>query len=78
MPARKALAASDEYEEQEGGDVAAAARAAIESAVVLPFYMDEARLDEVELFYEAVTAASEGETTVPQALFEAQEKSKLE
>jgi multiple sugar transport system substrate-binding protein len=77
MPARKALAASDEYEEEEGADVAAAARAAIESTVVLPFYMDEARMDEIELFYEAVIAAGEGEVTVPQALFEAQEKSKL-
>jgi hypothetical protein len=39
--------------------------------------MDEERMDEIELFYEAVIAAGEGEITVPQALFEAQEKSRL-
>jgi ABC-type glycerol-3-phosphate transport system substrate-binding protein len=77
MPARQSLAESEAYEDQVGEEGAAAARAAIESTVVLPFYMQKERLKEIEIFYSAVLDAAEGRATAREALFEAQQKSKL-
>ena len=77
MPARRSLAESDVYESVVGEETAAAARAAIESTVVLPFYAHRERLKEVERFYAAVLDAAEGQVAPQQALSEAQQASKL-
>jgi multiple sugar transport system substrate-binding protein len=77
MPARRSLARSDAYEDAVGEEAAAAARAAIESTVVLPFYVHRERLQEIERFYAAVLDAAEGKAAPQQALSEAQGASKL-
>jgi ABC-type glycerol-3-phosphate transport system substrate-binding protein len=77
MPARRSLAESEVYGDQVGEEEAAAARAAIESTVVLPFYMQKERLKEIEIWYDAVLDAAEGKASAQEALFEAQQKSKL-
>jgi multiple sugar transport system substrate-binding protein len=77
MPARRSLAESEDYERVAGAEAAAAARAAIESTVVLPFNVHQEQLKELERFYAAVLDAAEGQVAPQQALSEAQQASKL-
>jgi multiple sugar transport system substrate-binding protein len=77
MPPRIALAESKAFENRVGIDVADVSLAAMEADLVLPLYVDEARLDEIERFYEAVLRVCEGETTAADALGQAQGASQL-
>jgi len=77
MPARRSLLESDAYRDEVGEEVAAVARAVLDSEVILPFYMEKDRLEEIERFYDAVLAICEGEATTGEALFEAQQASRM-
>lgn len=78
MPPRQSLAASDAYEDAAGAEVAAAARAAMESDEIHAFYLDERRLEALEAFNDAVYAVCEGAMTAAEALGQAQQASKLQ
>jgi multiple sugar transport system substrate-binding protein len=75
MPARRSLAESDAFDEAVGEQVAATARAAMQSDLVLPFFLEQRRLEAIGDFYRAVTDACEQVTTPEGALSEAQQTS---
>ncbi len=77
-PARRSLAASEAYAQAVGEEIAAATRAALESDVVLAFYVEERRMDAIGAFNEAVLSVCEGEMAAQQALGLAQEASRFQ
>jgi hypothetical protein len=77
MPARRSLAESEAHADKVGAQIAAAARASMDSTVVRPFYVGEDRLDATELFYEAAIEVCEGNASPQEALGEAQLQSRL-
>jgi multiple sugar transport system substrate-binding protein len=78
MPARRSLAASDAFETAVGEQVAAAARAAMQSDLVLPFFLEERRLEAIEVFHQAVMDACEQVATPEEALGTAQQASRFQ
>jgi ABC-type glycerol-3-phosphate transport system substrate-binding protein len=77
MPARRSVAESELYEERAGTEVAAAARAAMQSTLVLPFYVQEERLEAIEAFYDAVIHVCDSGSIAQEALSEAQQASRF-
>ena len=49
----------------------------MESTLVLPFYVQEERLEAIEDFYDAVIQVCDEESIAQEALFEAQQASRL-
>jgi ABC-type glycerol-3-phosphate transport system substrate-binding protein len=77
MPARRSVAESKAYEDSVGEADAATVRATLESDVVLPLYPYGVYLEEIELFNDAVREVCEGTATAGEALYAAQQRSKL-
>jgi ABC-type glycerol-3-phosphate transport system substrate-binding protein len=77
MPARRSTAESELYEKRVGAENASAARAAIASTLVLPFYLQEERLEAIEAFHEAVLEVCDEESIAQEALSEAQQASRF-
>lgn len=73
MPARKSLAQSNAYEQQVGDDIAAVARASMESAVMIT--PDLAEFEEaMDVFYAAVEEVINGRSTPEEAMSWAQQQ----
>jgi ABC-type glycerol-3-phosphate transport system substrate-binding protein len=76
MPARKSLAESTAYEQQVGGDVAAFARASMESAALISPELVEFE-EALQVFDLAVGKIVKGDSTPREAMSEAQRQSEL-